>query len=68
VDDVSVLLGVSPLWNWIFCYSSLNLSCDYFLGKAQTPVNSQRCLTYFYIAQYFCPTPQTWETHLHPKR
>jgi hypothetical protein len=34
VDDASVLLGVSPLWNWIFCFPFLNLSCDYFPGKA----------------------------------
>jgi hypothetical protein len=23
---------------------------------------------HFCITQYFCPTPQTWETRLHPKR
>jgi hypothetical protein len=45
-----------------FCYPSLNLSCGYFLGKAQTPINSQGCLT------HFCPAPWTWETWFYPKR
>jgi hypothetical protein len=34
VDDASVLLGVSLFGTEFFCHSSLNLSCDYFLGKA----------------------------------
>jgi hypothetical protein len=37
VDDASILLGISPLWNWIFYYPSLNLSCDYFPRKGQSP-------------------------------
>jgi hypothetical protein len=61
-------LGSLSVWNWMFCYPSLILSCDYFLGKAQTPMNSQRCLTHFYISHYFHLTPWTWETGLHTKR
>jgi hypothetical protein len=37
----------SPSLELNFCYPSLNLSCGYFLGKAPSPANSQRCLTYF---------------------
>jgi hypothetical protein len=66
VNDASVLLWVSSFGTEFFVIHPL--TCDYFLGKAQAPVNSQRCLTHFHIAQYFCTTPWTWETWLHPKR
>jgi hypothetical protein len=44
----------SPSLELNFCYPSLNLSCGYFLGKAQPP-NSWICLIHFHTAQYFLP-------------